>query len=93
MADKKEEEIKTGGSSLYGDLKSGLGTLLNVGVDVYKTTLDSKNQQAATKAAAQAELNKSDDVITVGGVELSVTKLLLGAVAILGVVVLIKATK
>lgn len=89
MADKTEEKS----SSLYDDLKGGLGTLLTTGVDVYKATLDSKNQQAATKAAAQAELNKSDDIITVGGVELSVTKLLLGAVAILGVVVLFKATK
>lgn len=90
MADKKEEEIKTGGSSFYGDLKSGLGTLLNVGVDVYKTTLDSKNQQAATKAAAQAELNKSDDIITIGGAQISVTKLLLGAVAVLGLVLLVR---
>lgn len=89
MADPKEET----GSSFYDDVKSGLGTLLNVGVDVYKTTLDAKTQQEATKAAAQAELNKSDDIIIIGGAEISVTKLLLGAVAVLGVVILVKSTK
>ena len=91
MADKKEETST--GSSLYGDLKSGLGTLLTTGVDVYKATLDSKNQQAATKAAAQAELNKSDDIITVGGVEISVTKLLLSSLGVIGLVWLVKNVK
>lgn len=79
--------------AFYEDLKSGLGTLLDKGVDVYKTTLEAKNQQKATEAAAQAELNKSDDVITVGGVEVSVTKLLLSALGVIGVVWLVKNIK
>lgn len=80
-------------ATLYEDLKSGLGTLLDKGVDVYKTKLEADNNRKATEAAAQAELNKSDDIITVGGVEVSVTKLLLSALGIIGVVWLVKNIK
>lgn len=80
-------------ASIYEDLKSGLGTLLDKGVDVYKSTLEAKNQQKATEAAAQAELNKSDDIITVGGVEISVTKMLLSALGVIGVVWLVRNVK
>ena len=77
-------------ATLYEDLKSGLGTLLDKGVDVYKTKLEADNNRKALEASAQAELNKSDDIITVGGVELSVTKLLLGALGVIGVVWLVR---
>lgn len=80
-------------ATLYEDLKSGLGTLLDKGVDVYKTKLEADNNRKALEASAQAELNKSDDIITVGGVELSVTKLLLGALGIIGVVWLVRNVK
>lgn len=80
-------------ANLYEDLKSGLGTLLDKGVDVYKTKLEADTNRKATEAAAQAELNKSDDIITVGGVEVSVTKLLLSALGVIGVVWLVKNIK
>ena len=80
-------------SSFYEDLKSGLGSLLDAGVDIYKTTLNAKQQQAATEAAAQAELKKADDIITIGNMEISVTQLLLTIIGTVGVVLLLKTTK
>lgn len=80
-------------ASLYEDLKSGLGTLLDKGVDVYKSKLEADNNRKALEASAQAEINKSDDIITIGGAEISVTKLLLSALGVIGVVWLVKNIK
>lgn len=60
--------------------------LISTGVDVYKSTLDAKTTQKTNEAAAEVAKSKADDIVTIAGYEVSVTKILavgLGAMAIL----------
>lgn len=62
--------------SWWDDIQSGSKYLIETGVDVYKTTLDAKTAQKANQAAADVAQAKNDDVVMIGNVEVSVTKML-----------------
>lgn len=63
--------------NLYEDLKSGAGKLIDTAVDVYKTTLEADAEKKAISNATQIEQSKADDIVKIGGFEVSVTKVLL----------------
>lgn len=62
--------------SWWDDIQSGSKYLIETGVDVYKSTLDAKTSQKANEAAASVAQAKNDDVVMIGNVEVSVTKML-----------------
>lgn len=62
--------------SWWDDIQSGSKYLIDTGVDVYKSTLDAKTAQKANQAAADVAQAKNDDVVMIGNVEVSVTKML-----------------
>lgn len=62
--------------SWWDDIQSGSKYLIETGVDVYKSTLDAKTAQKANQAAADVAQAKNDDVVMIGNVEVSVTKML-----------------
>lgn len=70
----------------YSGIADASKYLIQTGVDVYKTTLDAKTTQKTNEAAAEVAKAKADDLITIAGYEVSVTKVLavaVGAMAIL----------
>lgn len=62
--------------SWWDDIQSGSKYLIETGVDVYKSTLDAKTAQKANQAAADVAQAKNDDIVMIGNVEVSVTKML-----------------
>lgn len=60
--------------SWWDDIADGSKYLIETGVDVYKTSLDAKTAQKANEAAAAVAQAKSDDIVTIGNIEISVTK-------------------
>lgn len=62
--------------SWWDDIQSGSKYLIETGVDVYKSTLDAKISQKSNEAAASVAQAKNDDVVMIGDLEVSVTKML-----------------
>lgn len=80
--------------SWWNDIADGSKYLIETGVDVYKTSLDAKTAQKANEAAAAVAQAKADDVVTIGNIEVSVTKalaILAGTLGILWFMTLKKA--
>lgn len=67
--------------------------VIGTGVDVYKSTLDAKTTQAANKATAEIAKAQADDVVTIAGYEVSVTKVLAIVAATMGLLWLTTMSK
>lgn len=62
--------------SFWDDIQNGSKYLIDTGADIYKSTLDAKTAQKANEASAKIAQAQSDDIVMIGGVEVSVTKAL-----------------
>ena len=77
----------------YDDIASAGKYLINTGVDVYKTTLDAKTTQKTNEAAAEVAKSKADDIITIAGYDISVTKTLAIVAGAMGLLWLVTMSK
>lgn len=67
--------------------------LIETGTQIYQSTLDAKTTQKANEAAAEVAKAKADDLISVGGYEISITKTLLVVVGAMGLLWLTTMSK
>ena len=79
--------------SFTESLGSAAKYLIGTATDVYKSTLDAKTTQSANKAAAQVAVKQADDIVTIAGYEVSVTKVLAVVAATMGVLWLTTMSK
>ena len=77
----------------YDDIASAGKYLISTGVDVYKTTLDAKTAQKTNEAAAEVAKSKADDLVTIAGYEVSVTKVLAVVAGAMGILWLVTMSK
>lgn len=77
----------------YDTIKDASKYLIETGVGVYQSTLDAKTAQKTNEAAAEIAKAKADDLITVGGYEISVTKTLLVVAGAMGLLWLTTMSK
>ena len=67
--------------------------VIGTGVDVYKSTLDAKTTQKSNEAAAAIAKAQADDIVTIAGYEVSVTKVLAVVAATMGLLWLTTMSK
>lgn len=77
----------------YSGIADAAKYLIETGTDIYKTTLDAKTAQKTNEAAAEVAKAKADDLITIGGYEISVTKALMVVVGAMGLLWLTTMSK
>lgn len=79
--------------SFFDTLGGAAKYVIGTGVDVYKTTLDARTTQKANDAAAAVAKQKTDDLVTIAGYEVSVTKVLAIVAATMGLLWLTTMSK
>lgn len=77
----------------YDTIKDASKYLIETGTSIYQSTLDAKTAQKANEAAAEVAKAKADDLISVGGYEISVTKTLLVVAGAMGLLWLTTMSK
>ena len=80
-------------SHWYDGIASASKYLIGTGVDVYKSTLDAKTTQKANQAASSIAKAQADDIVTIAGYEVSVTKVLAIVAATMGLLWLTTMSK
>ena len=79
--------------SFWEDMGDAGKYLIEQGTDIYKATLDAKTAQKANEAGAVIAKAKANDIITIGKIEVSLTKVLAITALTFGVLFVAKTAK